>query len=205
MMKRGMLLFSVFVAIFLASLSAAASVGDNLPVQIQATNNNGNIVTGTFDFTVNISNSATNTCDPSNIVYSNKTTRTTDNRGIVSYQLKNVGLDFDEQYWFCYYRDGNLEDTVKMGRTPYAFSSEGLQTSEGFIQNVSDINGSDITNDLNWINSSQVGSASYWNLSGSDLFPEDTSYNVGIGTDSPQYNLVVYEFNSSEPNYLQFT
>src|SRR3990172_10680582 len=106
-MKR--LVMLLFLITFL-SLASAAAIDDSIPIQIQTTDSSGNIVTGTFSFMINISNSAN--CD--SILYSNTTTMTTDSRGIVTYNLENVNLAFDEQYYFCYYREGVLKQNLKI-------------------------------------------------------------------------------------------
>ncbi len=122
-MKKGVL----FIALFVLTLGfvSAAEIENNIPIQIQTLDASGNVITGTFTFTINISNSAT--CTP--VLYSNTSTRTTDARGIVSYNLENVNLAFDEQYWFCSYRDGVLKDTVKAARVPYAFRAKNVTLS----------------------------------------------------------------------------
>jgi len=121
-MKKGVVVFCFLVAL---SFISAESVGNNIPIQIQTVDASGNVITGTFAFTINISNSAS--CTP--VLYSNTTTKTTDSRGIVSYNLENVNLAFDEQYWFCYYRDGVLKDTVKAARVPYTFRAKNVTLS----------------------------------------------------------------------------
>ncbi|MFB6246530.1 MAG: hypothetical protein ABEI74_03000, partial [Candidatus Pacearchaeota archaeon] len=59
-------------------------------------------------------------------------------------------------------------------------SSDKWRTAEGIIDNVSGIKGSDITNDLNWINTSDI-----WNRSSGNVYLSSSSDNVGIGTSSP--------------------
>jgi len=54
---------------------------------------------------------------------------TTDNRGIISYYLPNVSLDYDQQYYLCYYRDGALKDSSKIARTPYSFRAQNITLS----------------------------------------------------------------------------
>jgi len=43
----------------------------------------------------------------------------------------------------------------------------------------------------NWTCSSATGLGSYWTLNGSDLYPNQTSYYVGVGNTNPAYNLDV--------------
>jgi len=123
-MKKGAVL-SILLIILAAGIISSSSVLDNIPVQIQTTDSGGNIITGTFTFQVNISSSSS--CNP--VLYSNMTTMTTDSRGIVSYQLINVTLPFDQQYYFCYYRNGNLQQTIQVARTPYAFIAKNISAS----------------------------------------------------------------------------
>jgi hypothetical protein len=114
------LLFLITFSIFVFPL--ISGIDDSIPIQIQTPDASGNVITGTFEFVINISNS--DNC--SSILYSDTTTMATDSRGIVSYSLENVNIPFDEQYYFCYYRGGDLKQNVKIGRTPYAFNSKFL-------------------------------------------------------------------------------
>ena len=118
-MEKGLLIIVSLLGLILPLVSA---IGDDIPIQIQTTDASGNIITGTFSITVNISNSSN--CD--SVLYSNISTRTTDSRGIISFKLENVSLGFDEQYYFCYYRDGVLKQNQGSGRVPYAFNSKYL-------------------------------------------------------------------------------
>ncbi|HTY44205.1 MAG TPA: hypothetical protein VMC80_03105, partial [Patescibacteria group bacterium] len=130
-MKKGVVfivLFMFFLTYF--SLISASSVSDSIPIQIQTLDDSGNIINGTFQFTINISNS--NTCTP--VLYTNTTTLTTDPRGVVSYTLDNMNIDFISQYWFCYYRDGVLKQIIRAARVPYAFNAKNV-TTEGIISN----------------------------------------------------------------------
>ncbi len=107
--------------------SLAAIISDSIPIQIQVTDDNGNIIAGPlqYQFAINISNSSG--CEVENVLYNDTRTLTTDLRGIVTYNLENVNLAFDEQYYFCYYRNGDLKQNLGSGRTPYAFNSKFLQ------------------------------------------------------------------------------
>jgi len=119
--ERGFI-FGVLV-LFSLGIICGAAVENSLHLTIQTTNATG-VTTGTFDFVFNISNSS----DCSNVVYSNSATLSTDNRGIISYYLEDVILDFSVQYWLCYYRDDVLINATKLARTPYSFSL-GTSTS----------------------------------------------------------------------------
>jgi len=107
------------------NLIFAAAITDDIHLNLQTTYANGTIETGTFDFVFNIS--TTSTCD--SIIYTNSTILTTDTRGIISYYLPNVTLNYDEQYYLCYYRDGALKDSSKIARTPYSFRAQNITLS----------------------------------------------------------------------------
>ncbi len=117
-------LFILFFIFYFGFISAVA-ITDDLHLNIQTTDTSGNIVTGTFDFVFNISD----TSDCSNIIYTNSTSLTTDSRGIISYYLPNVSLDYDQQYWLCYYRDTQLISNSKIARIPYAFRGRNITLS----------------------------------------------------------------------------
>ncbi|MFA5071836.1 MAG: hypothetical protein WC511_05760, partial [Candidatus Pacearchaeota archaeon] len=123
-MKKGFLVFVLFILAF-TGFSVAENIYDSIPIQIQVLSDAGVATTGTFTFKIDISNSVT--CSP--ILYTNTSTLTTDSRGVVSYNLINVDLPFDEQYWFCYYRDGVLKATIKSARVPYAFNAKNISSS----------------------------------------------------------------------------
>jgi hypothetical protein len=72
-----------------------------------------------------------------NVIYSDSQSLTTDSRGIISHYLENVNLDYDNQYYLCYYRDGSLVNSSKIARTPYAFRAKyvnvsGIQVDSNF-------------------------------------------------------------------------
>ena len=102
----------------------ATSISDDLHLNIQVINSSGDVVTGTFAFAFNISNNSN--CNVANVIYTNSTTLTTDSRGIISYYLTNVTLDYDIQYWLCYYRDGVLINNSKIARSPYSFRAKNV-------------------------------------------------------------------------------
>jgi len=112
-------------SVFLFSVVNAAAILDELHLNIQTTDESGNVITGTFDFVFNIST----TDDCANVVYSNSTTLATDSRGIISYYLTDANLDYDSQYYLCYYRDGELIETSKIARTPYSFTARNITLS----------------------------------------------------------------------------
>ena len=83
------LLFVICFVIAIGFVSTAA-IGEDLHLNIQAIDGTGAVVTGTFNYSFNIS--ADSTC--TNIVYSNRSELTTDTRGIISYYLNGVSLNF---------------------------------------------------------------------------------------------------------------
>lgn len=50
-MKKGVVIFYI---LFMLSFVCADVVGDNIPIQIQTVDNSGNIITGTFEFKIDI-------------------------------------------------------------------------------------------------------------------------------------------------------
>jgi hypothetical protein len=112
-----------FLIIFLIGIAFAGPVENILHLNIQSTYPNGDIQTGTFNFTFNISNSS----DCSKVVYTNYSNLTTDNRGVISYYLENLSFDYSVQYWLCIYRDGVLKYQDKMARVPYALYANNTE------------------------------------------------------------------------------
>jgi hypothetical protein len=92
---------------------------------MQVLDSSGDVVTGTYAFVFNIS--STSNCGT--VVYTNSSTLTTDSRGIISYYLRNVSLDYNNQYWLCYYRNGVLINTSQIARVPYAFRARNVTLS----------------------------------------------------------------------------
>lgn len=119
-----LLLALIFVLLF-STFASAATTEDQLHLNIQVTNSSGSILTGTYNFTFNI----TTASDCTGIVYTNSTEKTTDDRGVISHYLKNTDLAFDQQYWLCYYRNGTLESNSQIARTPYTFDAKNVSAS----------------------------------------------------------------------------
>ena len=117
------IVFTLFLS-FICIVSAEP-ISEDLHLNIQTTYPNGTIISGTFNFVFNISKSVT--C--SNPVYSNSVVLTTDSLGRISYYLPSVSLNYSEQYYLCYYRNGVLIDSVKMSRTPYSFRAKNISLS----------------------------------------------------------------------------
>ncbi len=134
------LLINLFLAsslIFFLSMVSAAPINDTFHINLQTTFSNGTIETGTFTFGFNITDNSSTLCGP-DVVYNHSTSQTTDTRGIVSLYLPTVGsgggnlslLDYDTQYYLCYYRDGTLKNVSQLGRVPYAFRATDVNLSE---------------------------------------------------------------------------
>ncbi|MGY4884455.1 MAG: hypothetical protein ACP5NZ_02640, partial [Nanobdellota archaeon] len=125
-MKKSVIsVIAVFSLLFLLNFVSAESISEDLHLNIQTTYSNGTINAGTFNFIFNISRDTS--C--SDIIYTNSTNLTTDSRGIISYYLPNVSLNYSEQYYLCYYRNGVLIDSAKIARTPYSFTARNVTLS----------------------------------------------------------------------------
>ena len=123
--------------ISLSGLISAAAINDTFHINLQTTYSNGSIQNGTFTFAFNITESSNTSC-LSPVVYNHSTSLATDSRGIASLYLPTSGsgggnlstLDFDKQYYLCYYRDGSLKDVSQLGRVPYSFRATQVNLSE---------------------------------------------------------------------------
>jgi len=267
MKKRGLVVCLLVISfILLINFISATSITDDLHVNIQTTNATGTIETGTFAFVFNVS--TTENC--ANVIYTNSTSLTTDTRGIISYYLPDVTLDYDVQYWLCYYRDGALESSSKIAKTPYAFRAQNItltgveidsnldmgtynvsaswfkglfnwtvstasnlwlsftgselsfnetnlnatinasidlkasdlnvnqsdwwQTSEGYLDDVSDISGSWILNDLNWMNWTQIDNRTFAYVGEPFWTSNYTAYNTSWSSTYNATYQIGYEF-----------
>ena len=130
-MKKGVRVLFLLIVLTNIGFISATVVSDDLHLNIQTVNSTGSIITGAFDFVFNISN-VSDCTDDSKVLYSNTSTLTVDSRGILSISLPNVTLDYDEQYWLCYFRNGTLINNSKIARTPYAFRAMNV-SGEGII------------------------------------------------------------------------
>ena len=156
MKKEVMFFLSIFIfLVFIGAVFAVPAFND-LHLNIQTTYGNGSVQTGTFPFVFNISS----TPDCATVVYSNSTTLTTDARGLISYYLNNVSLDFSQQYWLCYYRSGVLSDTVELSKTPSSFAASNVSLSGVSVDTNLNLGIFNITN-ANYINANYfVGNGS---------------------------------------------
>ena len=201
-MEKGLRISLIFVIVFALAISSisAAAIDEDLHLNLQTTFSNGTIQAGTFDFVFNISTAE----DCGTVVYTNSTSLTTDTRGIISYYLPDVSLDYDQQYWLCYYKDGSLESSSKISRTPYSFGA--LNVSAEGVKNDSnlDLTNYNITADtgfFTWLGStvSRISNifATDVNVSGE----VNVTGNVTASWFKGIYNWVV---GSSSSNYLSF-
>ncbi len=174
--------------IFFANLVSADPINDTFHINLQTTFSNGSIQTGTFNFAFNITDNSSSSCNP-NLVYNYSTSLATDSRGIISLYLPQNGsnggnlstLNYDKQYYLCYYRDGVLKDVSQLGRVPYSFRATQVNLSE-------------ITVNTNF------------NLSNFNLTNINYGFfsNIGINTTSPQNTLnVVGDINGTKGVFSQ--
>src|SRR3989338_6802173 len=173
-------IIALFLGVSLFGLVLADRIADDINLTIQTTDSGGNIITGSYDFVFKISNSST--CSNfASVEYTNTTTLTTDDRGIISLYLHNVTINFAKQYYLCYYRNSTLKDTVRISKTPYSFRGIDVNTSSitadknlnlltynitGSGKFYGTINASNITRE-NWIEASSesgldVNSSTWW-------------------------------------------
>lgn len=117
----------LFGAVIILSGLSSAAINDSLHINVQVTNDAGAIQTGTFTFGFNISTSST--CTPS--LYGTSSSITTDSAGRISTYLNNITLNFTDQYYLCYYRDGTLKNVSLMGKVPYSFNSDNSENWAG--------------------------------------------------------------------------
>jgi len=151
MKKRVVIAVSLLVCIFALNFVFAEEISDDIHLNIQVTNATGGILVGTFNFVFNISTND-NCSLVNNVIYSNSTNLTTDARGIISYYLRNVSLNYSEQYYLCYYRDGVLEDSSQIARVPYTFRAENISLTGVEIDSNLDLGNYNITGERGFFN-----------------------------------------------------
>ena len=189
-------LFLIFI--FYLSLISADTITNDLHLNIQVYNSSGMVQANTqYNFAFNITSDSACTT----VVYSNLTTLRTDSRGIISYYLPDVTLDFDEQYWLCYYRDGSLVNTSKLARTPYTFMAKNVTLSGVIVDTNLNMETYNVTNVgygfFDWLGSlvNRVTTLFTQNIqfngtiNGSGNFT--TTGRIGIGTETPTEEIEV--------------
>ncbi|MEK6913301.1 MAG: hypothetical protein AABW47_01375, partial [Nanoarchaeota archaeon] len=182
MKKYNVLILSVFVLFFSLNFISAVAVENNLHLNIQVINSSGDVNTGTFNFTFNIS--TTNDC--LNIVYTNFTNLTTDSRGIISYYLENTNLNYSDQYWLCYYRNNVLINASKLARNPYTFYANNSAHWIG----LSNFNATQMENSDNLLNIKESWLSSFINSIVNLAFIQNLINSTGIYT---------YNYNQTIP------
>lgn len=168
------------LGIFLINLALAFPTSHNLNIQV--TNQYDNPNPGTYLFEFNI----TANSDCTNVLFSNLTQLTTDNRGIINYTLKNVNVNYnDTTYYLCYYRNESLMSTKELASVPYSYYSNRSNFWDA-LDTPADILTSELTNDLNWINNTQLPRAMLKSLVSWYRF-EDNASNTNV-IDSMDYS-----------------
>ena len=207
--KRKNMFFILLVNAFILGLTgfvAGEIISDDLHLNIQTTNSTGGIVTGTFDFVFNISTAS----DCTAVVYSNSTSLTTDTRGIISYYLPNVSLDYSQRYYLCYYRDGTLQDSSQITRTPYTFRARNITISGLETDANLDLTGFNVTADTGFFGflgslvnritkifatdidiSNNLDVGGNLSVDTNTLFVDSNANKVGIGTTTPADKLTI--------------
>jgi hypothetical protein len=193
MEKKVQFFLFIILLFFFVIFVSATSITDDLHLNIQTTTG-GAVTTGTFDFVFNISNNSD--CAVANVVYTNSTTLTTDSRGIISYYLPDVSLDYDIQYWLCYYRDGALINTFKIARTPYTFRAKNI-SAEGVINNSNlDLTGYNFT-----VNNADFNGG--WTVGGVSILNGDIYAQTGYFYNITSLNVTKYNLTINENIYVQ--
>ncbi len=182
MKKKGGIFLSILISILILNFASAA-IGNSLHLNIQTINSTGGVITGTFNFGFNIS--TTSDCNATNVVYANASTLTTDSRGIISYYLDNVNINFYSQYyWLCYYRNGVLINSSKIVGIPYSLASQnttlsGVKVDSNLVMGTYNITSSWFFGLFSWLVNNDV-SQNYLSFNGSTLSFNETKLNNTI-------------------------
>lgn len=186
-------LIIVLVMFLLIGIVHAADVEDSLGLSIQTTDDSGDIITGTFNLTFNI----TNQVDCSNVLYTNTTQQTTDSRGLIFYTLENVNLNFSEQYYLCYYRNGSLISNTTISRSPYAFTTKTSNSSDCW-DNMGSINSTQMEDSGGILNILESWFTTFWNA----VWGTKTTDDLTEGSTNKYYNQTDVSLNHSSVGYL---
>jgi len=101
------------------------------------------------------------------------------------------------------FNQSDLEFNFNQSDLQYNFNQSDLDLVYASATNQWLFNQSDLKYNFNQSNLDLVyskinGSEQYWNVSGTDIFPQSLGYNIGIGVTNPTYKLDV---NSTNPGY----
>jgi len=110
-----MLLILIIIFLPLVIAQPITDVGRFKNFQIQTTDSAGTIQTGTF--TINLTLAQNSDC--TSAIYSNSSSQTTDNRGIINISLSDIS-HIQETLYLCYYRDSILKSAQEIGGVPFA-------------------------------------------------------------------------------------
>jgi hypothetical protein len=182
--------FLAFGLVVFFCVISSAEINDTFHINLQTTYANGTIQSGTFTFAFNITENSDSGClGP--IVYNHSLTKATDTRGIVSIYLPAIGsgggnlsgLDFDKQYYLCYYRDGILKEVSQLGRVPYSFRATQVNLSEITVDSNLNMTGFNVTASwfkgiYDWIIG--LGSQPYLSFNGTQLNFNESQLNTTI-------------------------
>lgn len=129
-------IFLIFIGFLLISLVSAVDINDSMHVQVQVTDDSGNLVVGTYNFNFSLSTSPSCTTSIFSKYFSSVQT---DSRAISDFYLYDIPTNFTEQSYLGYYRDGILKNCSFISRNPYSFSADIWETKEKNLTDVSDI------------------------------------------------------------------
>ena len=164
------LIFALFVVFFSALVAALPS---EITVQGKLTNSSGYSATGTYNMSFKIYDSFAN----GNTLYQTTFNVTTDSNGVYDAILRNVNLNFSDQYYLgiTVSTDNESSPRINLTSSPYSFRSN-------------------ITEGLNPVNKYRVAEINVtgnFSVGQTALFVDSTNFLVGIGTPTPSYLLTV--------------
>lgn len=189
----------LFIILFSLTFISALSIPNKIPVQIQV-EEYGAILTGTFNFTLNV----TTNSDCSGVIYTNMTQHTTDWRGIVNYTIDNFNINPpNSNLYLCYYRDGVLIMSRQIASSIFSIFAQNT-TWEGVINKP--VNLSQFVNNLNFINITDgnftglINNASY--LSTYNATYDAWSYNQTIASNNSIFGAYGQYFYNMSSNTM---
>jgi hypothetical protein len=199
--KRGYIF--LFLIILFGSF-ASASLPDSLHVNYQNKDAGGSIITGTYNFTFNLTEST----DCTNPIYSNFSQYTTDSDGIISAYLGNSNqLNYSNPLYLCIYRGNSLKENFQVGIVPYAYRARNVSWAgvEGaplvnatFNQSLTDL----LYSDIKW-GYNQTYSGSTFNTTYDTWLPNYTASNKFWYNMTTQFinwlSTFAYNYNQTTP------